>query len=284
MSGLWYSELRDHYWQGRLIPFIGAGVSASVRWTEGGVEKRGPSWSEMVDQAARDLGFDNPDLLRVRGTDLQILEYFRIKNHGHLSKLTNHLYAEMRPPDEDLRKSKIHERLARMEKCQIIYTTNYDDFIERALSLHGRSCAAVAVEAQMGRRDSGSHEDHCEVVKFHGDFNYPEYMVVSESHYEQRLTLSTAMDLRLRADMLGRVLLFVGYSFRDPNVSYLFRLVNEHFRLLPGSATGRRAYILSPDPSDFEIQLFRARNIEVLPIRSRSRTEDIVAILDQIRG
>lgn len=101
MSGLWYSELREQYWQGRLIPFIGAGVSASVRWIQDGVEKRGPSWSEMVDQAARDLGFDDPDLLRVRGTDLQILEYFRIKNHGQLSKLTNWLYAEMRPSDDD---------------------------------------------------------------------------------------------------------------------------------------------------------------------------------------
>lgn len=283
MSDSCYSELREQYAEGRLIPFVGAGVSASVRWMHGEEEKHGPTWTAMVDRAAKELGFDNPDLLRVRGENLQILEYFRIKNHGQLSKLTNWMYAEMRPPDEELLKSKIHERLAAMTKTRLIYTTNYDDFIERALLLRGRSCSPIAVEAQMGRTLAETSTDHCEVVKFHGDFNFPELMVLSESHYEQRLTLSTAMDYRFRADMLGRVLLFIGYSFHDPNVSYLFRLVNEQFKTLPGSATGRRAYILYADPSDFEIQLFRARNIEVIPISGRTREDDIVGVLDAIK-
>ena len=55
-------ELRDVYSSGRLIPFIGAGVSMSVKWREhaGAEEKRGPSWSELVDEAARKLGFSEP--------------------------------------------------------------------------------------------------------------------------------------------------------------------------------------------------------------------------------
>jgi hypothetical protein len=92
------------------------------------------------------------------------------------------------------------------------------------------------------------------------------------------------MDYRLRADLLGRVLLFVGYSFRDWNVSYLFRLVNEQFKQFPGSLTGRRAYIAVPEPSDFETQLFRARNMEVIPISGLSQADDIASILEEIRG
>lgn len=278
-----FSELSEQYWEGRLIPFIGAGVSASVCWQDGESQKHGPTWREMVDQAARLLGFEDPDLLRVRGTDLQILEYFRIKNFGELSRLTNWLYAEMRAPDEALRQSRIHRELALMERCRLIYTTNYDDFIERSLQLHGRVCTAVAVEPQMGGIGPEPCSGQCEVVKFHGDFNFPDFMVVSESHYEQRLTLSTAMDYRLRADLLGRALLFIGYSFQDPNVSYLFRLVNEQFKQLQGTPHGRRAYILVADPSDFEIRLFRERNIEVIPIRGKTREDDIVTALEQIR-
>jgi len=123
----------------------------------------------------------------------------------------------------------------------------------------------------------------CDIVKFHGDLNYPNQMELSESDYERRLKLSAAMDYRLRADLLGRALLFIGYSFRDWNVSYLFRLVNEQFQQLPGSPTGRRAYITVASPSRFEIDLFRARNIEVIPVGSSSQTEDIAAILDEVK-
>jgi hypothetical protein len=274
------SELQDHYSLGRLIPFVGAGISMSVTWEQGGVEKRGASWKELVDQAARKLGFEDPELLRVRGTDLQILEYFKLRNHGELASLTNWLYAEMRPSDDDLRKSLIHRQLVEMERCHLFYTTNYDDFIERSFSLYGRPYRRVAIEANI--QDSYRDSDACEIVKFHGDLDYPGHMVLSESDYEKRLSLSTFMDYRFCSDILGRVILFIGYSFRDWNVSYLFRLINEQFKQLPGSLTGRRAYITVPDPSDFEVQLFRARNIEVIPVSGKTQTEDIAFLLKEI--
>jgi hypothetical protein len=92
------------------------------------------------------------------------------------------------------------------------------------------------------------------------------------------------MDYRLRSDMLGKVLLFLGYSFRDWNVSYIFRLINDIFRGLPASATARRGFITVPDPSDFELQLFQARNIEVIPIDGRDQTNSISQLLADMRG
>ncbi|PWU08173.1 MAG: SIR2 family protein [Verrucomicrobia bacterium] len=254
----------------------------SVTWRDhpGGPQKRGPSWQEMVNEAARKLGFSDPILARVRGTDLQILEYFKLKNEG-FHPLTNWLYAEMRPPDEALRRSAIHEKLAQLVKCKLIYTTNYDDFIERSLMLNGRQSKRVAVESDMVKSMAG---DVCEVVKFHGDFNFPQHMVLSEFDYEQRLTLETVMDYRFRSDMLGRMVLFLGYSFRDPNVSYLFTRMNVNFKKLPGAPSGRRAYITVADPSDFEIELFRARNIEVIPISSGDQTGQIAELLEAMKG
>jgi SIR2-like domain len=275
------SELRDHYLSERVVPFIGAGVSMSVLWTQAGETKRGPSWAELVDQAALKLNFKDPELLRVRGTDLQILEYFKIKNSGQFASLTNWLYSEMRPPDLDLSQSTIHRELARLAKCRIFYTTNYDDFLERSFGLHHRSFRTIAVEADIA--EPSRVLDACEIVKFHGDLNHPDKMVLSESQYEKRLRLDSEMDYRLRSDMLGRVLLFLGYSFRDWNVSYIFRLINDLFHELPSSVTGRRAFITVPDPSDFEFQLFRARNIEVIPIDSKDQTISISSLLADMR-
>jgi hypothetical protein len=271
-------ELRQLYSDGRLIPFIGAGVSMSVSWTRDGVERRGLSWSELVNRASEMLGFSDPALLRARGTDLQILEYFRLVNGG-MARLTNWLYAETQPPNTALQASTIHQELAAMERCGVYYTTNYDDFLEKGLRLNGRPCRVVATESDLSVVNPG-----CEVVKFHGDFSFPDQMVLSESHYEDRLNLNSVMDLRLQADMLGRALLFLGYSFRDPNVSYLFSLVHRRFRGLPGTPSGRRAYIAVPEPSKFELQLFRERNIDVLPLDRGRITEQTAALLRDIRG
>jgi hypothetical protein len=283
MSVVCPQELYDVYSSGRLIPFVGAGVSMSVSWLEhaGATTKRGPSWTELVDEAARKLGFSDPQLLRVRGTDLQILEYFKLKKSGFYP-LTNWMFAEMRPSDSELKKSIIHQRLAELTNCGLFYTTNYDDFIERGLALHGRKSRRIAVESDMA--NDHASPGVCEVVKFHGDFDYPQHMVLSESDYEQRLTLETAMDYRLRADLLGKAVLFLGYSFRDSNVSYLFRRINVSFNKLPGSPTGRRAYITVADPSDFETELFRARNIEVIPINGSNQTGEIGSLLELLKG
>jgi hypothetical protein len=272
-------ELPRLYADGRLIPFVGAGVSMSVRWDAAGVEKRGLSWREMVDEAARMLGFVPPALLHTRGTDLQILEYFKLINEG-IAPLTNWMFAEMRAPDDAIRDSPVLECLARLDACGVYYTTNYDDFLERALRLHGRDPITIATEAQMGQLGAGQPQ----IVKFHGDFNHPSQMVVTESDYERRLAFQSEMDLRLRADVLGRAVLFLGYSFRDANVAYLFRLVNEYFHALGTNPSGRRAYIVVADPSDFEIRLFRARNIEVIPANGGQITEDTAAILKALRS
>jgi SIR2-like domain len=231
---------------------------------------------ENVDEAAKRLGFADPDLLRMRGTDLQILEYFRLKNYG-FADLTHWLYAEMRPPDDALRDSPIHAALATLELCKLYYTTNYDDFLERAFELHGRVAHKVAVEAHMGHWAGAPGE--CEILKFHGDLSFPSEMVLSDSDYEKRLKLMSPMDHRLKADMLGRTLLFIGYSFRDWNVAYLFRLINETQETLPGAPLGPRAYIIVPEPSDFERRLFLERNIEVIPV-GLNLTADVAVILD----
>jgi len=234
----------------------------------------------LVDQAAQKLGFTDPELLSVRGTNLQILEYFGIKRHQEFAGLTNWLAKELNAPDDALLASPIHRALAQLENCKLFYTTNYDDLLERGLRLHGRSCRKVVVESDMSSLDNSG--TGAEVVKFHGDLEYPGHMVLSESHYERRLRLDTPMDYKFQADLLGRVVLFIGYSFRDWNVSYLFRLINERFNQLPGSLVGKRAYITVPNPSDFEEELFRARNIQVIPISESNQAQEIARLLEEI--
>lgn len=270
-------ELRRLYHEGRVVPFIGAGASMSVSWSGG--KERGPSWGEMVDQAIRLLGSNDPQLLRLRGSDLQILEYFKIKR-GELAPLTNWLSHQFAmATDDDILASPILAELVALDRCSIYYTTNYDDFLERALKKSGRPSQAITAE-----RSIAHNRLDVEVVKFHGDFNSPGEMVVTESQYMDRMRLENAMDFKLRGDILGRAALFIGYSFRDPNVNYIFHLINRLFKNLPDSFTGRRAYIVLPDPSDFERRLFQERNIEVISVGSNDRPREISNLIKQMRS
>ena len=127
-----------------------------------------------------------------------------------------------------------------LDRCSIYYTTNYDDFIERALNKVSRKAKIVSSELNM------SHDrSFVEVVKFHGDFNTPEAMVLSESHYIIRMRLESAMDFKLGADILGRAVLFLGYSFRDQNVDYIFNIVNRLFNDLPGWIGSESVYCVT---------------------------------------
>jgi hypothetical protein len=228
-----------------------------------------------VDKAAYLIGFSDPDLLRVRGTDLQILEYFKLINHNNTSELTNWLVREIRPPDNALKDSLIHQKLSQLNKCNTFYTTNFDTFLEDSFELLGRKSKVIAREQHMNR----SLNDECEIIKFHGDLNNPERLVLSEADYEGRLNLSTELDYRFMADLLNRKVLFLGYSFRDPNVAYLFRKINEQFKKNNG-LDGPRAYIIVKNPSKFEKTLFRSRNIEIIPAETENLTEFISEVLD----
>ena len=221
----------------------------------------------MVHHAAHHLGFQEPSLLLTRGTPLQVLEYFRLREGG-LAPLINWLVRQLDAPDSAIKASVIHSALASLSECSLFYTTNYDDYVERALRGAGRTCRVLVEE-----RDMGSPDTECSVVKFHGDFNHPMTMVLSESDYEERLNFQSPLDLRLRSDMLGRTILFIGYSFRDPNVAYLFHMVQKYLAKKNGE---KRAYILFPEPSDFERRLFAARDIGVISV-SRWKLEQAVA-------
>lgn len=271
-------ELARLYRMGRIIPFVGAGASMGVSWKDdNGNTKRGVSWKELVDEAVGILGIEDAELLRMRGEDLQILEYFRIKQDG-VNKLTNRIFAQMQAPDTAIEGSIIHEQLCNLSLCDTFYTTNFDDFLERSLAIKKRPVSVIRNE-----HDLSDQPKAVQVVKFHGDFDAPDSMVLSERDYHKRMGFDTPLDWKFRSDLLGKAVLFIGYSFRDPNVSYLFRIINEKLQELPQSFAGKRAYIVIVNPSDFEFQLFSERKIEVVPVYSDDRSMAVSSLIEAMR-
>ncbi len=72
-----------------------------------------------------------------------------------------------------------------MDRCSLFYTTNYDSFVERSFSPFG---GGHVVRLQ-SRGRWNARGDAAEIIKFHGDFDNPDVMVLTESDYEKRLVI-----------------------------------------------------------------------------------------------
>jgi hypothetical protein len=200
-----FNILRELRHEGKLIPFVGAGLSRPLGL---------PTWSELIDLIAEQLDYD-PAVFKSNGDSLQLAEYY-VATKGSIGPLRSIMDRAFNPQDDDIAKSRAHTALVEMQ-VPLIYTTNYDEIIERAFELKERPCHTIAnIDDIATAPSAGTH-----VVKFHGTFSDDASLVLTESSYFERLEFESAIDIKLRADTLGRALLFVGYSLSDVNIRYL---------------------------------------------------------------
>jgi hypothetical protein len=108
--------------------------------------------------------------------------------------------------------------------------------------------------------------------------------VLTEADYFERLDLVSALDLKLRADILGRSLLFLGYSFRDMNMRYLlYKLHRLRSRLPPSQRRNPIAYLTVFGSNDVQRKLLRQWEVEVIELDPRDKTKSTERFLRSLR-
>ncbi len=111
--------------------------------------------------------------------------------------------------------SALHRHIVSLD-FPIIYTTNYDRNLEVAFEIHGKKFVKVS----NARDVAHALEDVTQIIKFHGDFDDDGSLDLNETYYD-RLSFDSPLDIKFRADALGRTILFVGYSLSDLNIRLL---------------------------------------------------------------
>ena len=257
-------ELRN---DGKLIPFVGAGLSRPLGL---------PSWSELIDLIAVQLGYD-PAVFKVNGSDLQLAEYY-VASKGSIGPLRSVMDKAFNPVDAQIAKSRAHSALVEMG-LPLIYTTNYDEIIERAFELRGRDCHTIANIDDIATAPSkGTH-----VVKFHGTFSDDASLVLTESSYFERLEFESALDIKLRADTLGRSLLFVGYSLTDVNVRYL--LYKLHKLRQTVKRTGKRmprAFLTTFGTGEIQTTLLARWDVSIIELDPVDKTQAVDEFMEAL--
>jgi hypothetical protein len=305
------NHLQPHYHavmkaiiEGRLIPFLGAGVNrcgrpAGYTWKLRHADflPDGRELSEHLHQSFGAPAHMPEDLTRIS-------QYVSIMNgEGPLYEELHKVF------DKDYAPTAVHRLLASLpgrlgekgyrRRYQIIVTTNYDDVLERAFTEVGEQYDVVSYIASGEERGRVLHtpangsprvvdkpneykelalDQRTTILKIHGavDRINPEqdsYVITEDDYIEylKRTELPTLIPVTLATRLLRSQFLFLGYGLRDWNLRVILDRISENRRRSYGSW----AIQLDPDPLDQ--RFWMRRDVEIIDMR----LERYFAELDQ---
>lgn len=260
-------ELSEKLTNGQLILFVGAGISRSFGL---------PSYSELIGDIGRDLGFDK-ELFESYGDYLTLAEYYNLESGG-LGPLKEKLKIEWARKISDLKSSPVHKAIVELG-CKLIYTTNFDHLLE-----HAHRAFNVRYRTIKGAKDMADLiVDRVQIVKFHGDLTQGSNLIFTESDYFHRLSFESPLDVKLKADMFGKSLLFIGYSMTDINIRYLLYKVQKAWEGEVKSHLRPKSFVFFDRPNMVQEGVLAARGIQAVVSNHADRTAGLVNFLEALR-
>lgn len=211
---------------GKLVPFIGAGLSASAGL---------PTWRKLLETLGREANLDQKerdDLLSMDARDAGAVLEHCIGGGRGLDRALRKLFAEEAPP------SLGHCLLASLPINEAA-TTNYDSMFEKAWEAATGQLPAVIP------RDPATSSPRW-LLKLHGDVADPTRpLVLSRDQYFELERTSGAIAAVVQAMLLTRHLLLVGYGLQDETfhrIAYEVRLIQStpSTRIVASASQGAR--------------------------------------------
>ncbi|MFL5108922.1 MAG: SIR2 family NAD-dependent protein deacylase [Xanthobacteraceae bacterium] len=251
----------------RAILFAGAGLSMSVGL---------PSWQEFIDRMSEELGIAGDD---ARTDDHHtIAEYYRIKQ-GSIGPLRSWMDRNWKVSEDKVRESKMHTLIVSLD-FPIIYTTNYDRNIEAAFAAHDRDYVKVANARDIAK----TREGVTQIVKFHGDFDDDDSLVITETDYFNRLAFDSPLDIKFRSDALGKTVLFVGYSMTDLNIRLLLHKLWRTWQMSGYAKDRPKSFVFMARPDPMQQAILGEWGITALSGETDDPEEALTGFLEKLKA
>lgn len=256
-------DLITAYREKNVILFVGAGVSKNLGL---------PSWPELIDHIADELGYDR-EIYKSFGDNLALAEYYRAKT-GNIGPLRSWMDTNWHSANVDLQGSEIHKLIAH-SKFPMVYTTNYDRWLERSYELYEKQYTKISSVSDIAKIKDGVTQ----VIKFHGDFDNDETIVLDESSYYERLEFESPLDIKLRSDVLGKSVLFIGYSLTDVNLRFLFYKLTKLWNTNKGSGVQPKSYVFTHKPNPIQETILNQWGIKMLISKESNPQKSLLEFL-----
>lgn len=190
--------------------FAGAGLSASSGCV---------NWKQLLKEVAEELELD----IEKESDLVAIAQYYYNKsgnNRARLNEIIKDAFQTGKVPNVN------HDILARLP-ISTYWTTNYDKLIEISLENNGKICDVKTCCANLTTTLKGRN---AVVYKMHGDVDRPEESVLIRDDYESYHHEKTPFINALSGDLMTKTFLFIGFSFTDPNFSYICAHLRTHLK------------------------------------------------------
>ena len=208
--------------------FAGAGLSASSGCV---------NWKQLLRGIAEELELDID-----KESDLISLAQYHYNNNGNnrtkLNQIIIDAFQTGKVPNEN------HRILARLP-ISTYWTTNYDKLIEKSLENVGKICDVKSCIANLTTTIKGRN---AVIYKMHGDVDRPEEAVLIRDDYESYYHKKTPFINALSGDLMTKTFMFVGFSFSDPNFSYICSHLRTH---LNGNMREHYCFLKNISEADF---------------------------------
>jgi len=243
----------------KVILFAGSGISIGL-----GV----PSAKELLKGLAAGLGIDTSDFMTM-GELRELAEYYQLEK-GSLEGVREFLDGDGRSSAIDISKSRVHELIVQLD-FPIIYTTNYDRWLERAFDSHNIPYTKITGVRDLLTIKPGATQ----IIKFHGDFDDLNSLVFTETAYLQRLELESPLDVKLRSDILGRSILFLGSSLTDINLRFLLYKLAKIWSSQQYAQDRPQSYFFMAQPNRVQERILASRGITSIEGGKSDPTESL---------
>jgi hypothetical protein len=181
--------------------------------------------------------------------------------------------------EERVRSSRIHKTIVELD-FPIVYTTNYDNNLEVAYDLHGRKFVKIVNGRDLARSAGGV----AQIIKFHGDFSDDQSLVIAETDYFDRLAFESPLDIKFRADTLGRTILFLGYSMSDLNIRLLLHRLWRMWRHSGAEKDRPPSFVFVVDRDPVRDAVLEQWGISVMSNEEETPEEKLAAFLEALQA
>lgn len=253
------NELKEGIKNRNVILFVGAGVSATLKL---------PTWGELINHLSTELGYNN-ELFNLYGDNLSLAEYYELTK-GDLKSLVKWMKSKWAVDQDAIKQSKTYEAIVKLN-FPIIYTTNYDHCLETAHKQWKKPWRRI-----IGVKDLVNLKpSETQIVKFHGDISSTASIVLTESSYFERLSFESPLDIKLRSDMLGKSILFIGYSLSDINMRLLIYKLDQLWQKSNKNGKRPKSYLFMAAPNPIQEKILESRGINTIIGKDRNRTKSL---------
>ena len=193
------NKISDALYDGSGVIFVGSGISATSTKVD---------WFQLIKPLSDelDINIDNEH------DDLPTIAQYIVNDHtGNRGSLINSISKAL---NKNFPLNNYHKALA-STKVSTIWTTNYDTLLERAFSEF-----LVDVKVNDDSISRNVIDSDIEILKIHGCISrsHHDEIIITQEDYEDFLENKPAIAQRLSNDLLNKSFLFIGYSYRDPNI------------------------------------------------------------------